>query len=148
MATSLVCLESFRNFPSSEDSRSDSSKNCLVCFSFGTVRSNFHFYLVFMFMNQLPRVDIRAEKINPLTLPKHAAALAFIQNENTSFSKKLLVTWKTQGTQRVLELLSQTHFGSETVNKLTKALFTAWNSFHVLHGFTPFAQSSVVSTNT
>jgi hypothetical protein len=76
-------------------------------------------------------VDINAEKINPLTLPKHSAALAFIQNENAAFSKKLLITWKTKGISEAIKLLSHSD-RNPTFNSLARGLLTVCNALQVL----------------
>ena len=77
-------------------------------------------------------MDINTEKINPLTLPKHSAALAFIQNENAAFSKKLLITWKTKGISEAVKLLSHSDI-NPTFNSLARGLLTVCNALQVLH---------------
>jgi len=133
MASQLIGLESFRDCSSfvGDESRTDhgSSSSLLI--------------------NHLPKVNINVEIIQPTTLTRNDAALAFIPKDGITLWKRLLITLRTKGVQNALELLAETNFTISSFNKITYGLFSLWKSLKMIqHCIVPHCQVSSATNTT
>jgi len=132
MASQLIGLESFRDCSSFivDESRTDYGPSPGLLF------------------NHLPKVNINVEIIQPTTSTRNDAAMAFIPKDGLTLWKRLLITLRTKGIQNALELLSETEFNVNSLNKITYGLFSLWKSLKVVqHFMVPYSQVSS-GTNT